>query len=520
MGDHDYIGELPDIPVSPHLPENLQTLKIILGQSKDIVYRQIRLGAVPNNPICLVYIDGLIDTKILNDQIVRSLMQFKPDHTRTGKTGLGDYILNSVLTVANVVESSHMRQVVAGILSGQVVILTDGLKIALSVDISKHPERAVSEPTTEVLVRGPREGFVETLATNITMIRRRIRHPRLRFCVLRIGRITATEVALVYIKGVASPDLVDEVKQRLERIDIDGVLESGYLEELIEDNPFSPFPQMHRTERPDRVAGSLLEGQVAVLTDGTPFVLIMPTQLGSFLNSPEDYYERYILSSGLRLLRWVSFMVSLFLPSLYIAVTTFHQEMIPPRLLISISAYRQGLPFSTLFEALLMEFTFEVLREAGVRLPKAIGQAVSIAGALVIGQSAVTAGIVSPLMVIIVAATGIASFTIPSYNMGITIRLFRFPLMLLAGAFGLFGVSVGFIMLVTHVVNLRSFGVPFLSPLSPLHPNSLKDILIRGPWWKMHSRPREYGKANLTRQAPDLKPGPKQGRNYGRSKCD
>jgi spore germination protein KA len=511
-----YTGALPDTPVSLHLDENIQQLKSILGEQVDIIYRRIRLGPSPNNPACIVYIEGLVDTPVLNEDIIKSLMLFtKQGDLKAGKSSIRDDILNSVLTASNVCESCNIKQLVASVLSGEVILLVEGLNAAFLIDIKAHAERAISEPPSEVLVRGPREGFNETLKTNMTMIRRRIKHPRLRFSTMPIGRITATDVALVYIEGIAAPDLVNEVKQRLQRIDIDGVLESGYLEELIEDHPFSPFPQMHHTERPDRVAGSLLEGQVAILCDGSPFALIMPAQLASFINSPEDHYERYILSTALRHVRWISFGISLFLPSLYIAITTFHQEMIPTRLLVSISAYRQGLPFSTLIEALMMEFIFEVLREAGVRLPRAIGQAVSIAGALVIGQSAVTAGIVSPLMVIVVAATGIASFTIPSYSLGITIRLFRFPLMLLAGAFGLFGVSIGFILLVIHTVNLRSFSVPYLSPLAPLQTKDLKDILVRAPQWKMNMRPREYGQLNPTRMAPGLKPGPQQGSNNG-----
>lgn len=510
-------GSLPDIPVNLHLVDNLRYLQTVLGEQDDIIYRDIRLGSSKNNSACIIYIEGLVDKATLNDDIIKSLMLFsKQDDLKISRTGIREFILETALTASNVVESSSLKQIVASILSGGVILLIDGLSIALMVNIRSHVERAISEPPSEVMVRGPREGFTETVQTNITMIRRRIKHPHLRIEKISIGRFTATDVSLVYIKGISSPELVEEVKQRLLRIDIDGVLDSGYLEELIEDDPFSPFPQIQHTERPDRVVGSLLEGKVALLTDGSPFALILPVPLPSFINSPEDYYERYILTTALRWVRWISFFVSLFLPSLYIAVTTFHQEMIPSRLLISISAYRQGLPFSTLIEALLMEFVFEILREAGVRLPRAIGQAVSIAGALVIGQSAVTAGIISPLMVIIVATTGIASFTIPSYNLGITIRLLRFPLMVLAGTFGLFGVSIGLIMIIIHTSKLRSFGLPYLSPLSPLHPSSLKDILIRAPWWAMDKRPAEMEVLNTNCQTPGLKPSPPKGRNkYG-----
>jgi len=270
------------------------------------------------------------------------------------------------------------------------------------------------------------------------------------------------------------------------------------------------FPQIVHTERPDRVAAGLLQGRVAILTDGTPFVLLVPGEFVTFLTSPEDYYERYMLGTFIRWVRMAAFIISLVLPSLYIAITTFHSEMIPTRLLISITSYRQGLPFPTLAEALAMEFTFEILREAGVRLPRSIGQAVSIVGALVIGQSAVQAGIVSPLMVIIVAFTGIASFSFPSYNLGITIRLLRFPLMLLAGLLGLFGVMFGIIMITIHMASIRSLGVPYLASVAPVHLSDLKDVLVRAPWWAMDERPAEVSKINRRRQAPNLKPKPPQ----------
>ncbi|MDD3364031.1 MAG: spore germination protein, partial [Syntrophomonas sp.] len=386
------------------------------------------------------------------------------------------------------------------------------------IDIRHHNERSITQPDNEILVRGPREGFTETLTTNLPLLRRCVKSPNLMFEPMKIGRITATDISVAYIKGIASPDLINEVKQRLQRIDIDGILESGYLEEFIEDNPYSPFPQIMHTERPDRVAAALLQGRIAIFTDGTPFVLIVPAEFTSFLTAPEDYYERFLVGTAIRWIRMVAFAISLVLPSIYIAVTTFHVEMIPTRLLISITSYRQGLPFPTLMEAFMMELTFEILREAGVRLPRSIGQAVSIVGALVIGQAAVQAGIVSPLMVIIVAFTGIASFAFPSYNLGISIRLLRFPLMLLAGLLGLFGMMFGIILISIHVAGLRSLGVPYLSSLAPLHLTDLKDVLVRAPWWAMDERPAGISKINRRRQALNLKPAPppiKNGKKRG-----
>ena len=502
---------LKQTAVSLKLKDNYDLLKNTLGQNGDVVLRSFCLGMNEGYPALIVYIENMVDKTMLNNNIMKPLM-FESMDANLKPTGKSIYevVMNSALAVSNVTNTRKMDEVVAAILSGGVILLVDGLADAFIIDIRHHSQRAISQPEDEILVRGPREGFVETLRENIALLRRHIKSPNLVFDDMSIGRITATDVSVVYIKGVASPPLVNQVKERLQRIDIDGILESGYLEEFIEDHPYSPFPQIVHTERPDRVAAGLLQGRVAILTDGTPFVLLVPGEFVTFLTSPEDYYERYMLGTFIRWVRMAAFIISLVLPSLYIAITTFHSEMIPTRLLISITSYRQGLPFPTLAEALAMEFTFEILREAGVRLPRSIGQAVSIVGALVIGQSAVQAGIVSPLMVIIVAFTGIASFSFPSYNLGITIRLLRFPLMLLAGLLGLFGVMFGIIMITIHMASIRSLGVPYLASVAPVHLSDLKDVLVRAPWWAMDERPAEVSKINRRRQAPNLKPKPPQ----------
>lgn len=493
--------------VSARLQDNLDYLQRVLGQSQDIVFRSFNLGAEADIRALIIYIENMVNKDFLQSNILKPLMYDSLQSDLIVKEDyLHDQLLNSMLAVANVTEAPNLKQVVGGIFSGLTVLIVDGLDTAFIIDIIEHTERDITEPDAEVLVRGPREGFTETLDTNIVMVRRRLKSPQLKFEFLDIGRVSATKVSIVYLQGIALPDMVNEVRERLGRIDIDGILESGYLEEFIEDQPFSPFPQILHTERPERVAGMLLEGRIAIFTDGTPIVLVVPVGIASFLMSPEDYYERYMFGTPIRWLRYISFALSILLPSLYIAITTFHQEMIPTTLLISIASFRMGVPFSTLTEALLMEFIFEVLREAGIRLPRFAGQAVSIVGALVIGQAAVQAGLVSPLMVIVVAGTGIASFTFPAYNLALALRLLRFPLMLLAGTLGLFGVMFGIIMISIHAAGLRSFGLPYLSSLAPLHLSNLKDILIRAPWWAMDDRPAGISKLNRRRQAMNLKP--------------
>lgn len=507
--------QLAGVSLSASLEENLDFIGDLLGHNKDVIMRRFLLGTSPKILSAIIYIDGLSDNIIISNIMKALMLDMHEDSRQLSPSDLRDYIFETAVTIPNIKSTRQMDEVATAILSGYAVLMLKGLDDAVIIDIRGHKERSIAEPESEVLIRGPREGFTETLETNLSMIRRKIKSPNLTFINISIGKLTMTQVSVVFIKGLASPDLVEEVKQRLQRIKIDGILESGYLEEFIEDNPYSPFPQMHHTERPDRVAAGLLEGRVVIMSDGTPFALIVPAEITSFLTSPEDYYDRYYLGTLILWVRYIAFAVSLLLPSFYIAITTFHQEMIPARLLISIASYRQGLPFPTLLEALIMEFTFEVLREAGTRLPRAVGQAVSIVGALVIGQAAVQAGIVSPLMVITVAFTGIASFTTPSYNLGITIRMLRFPLMLLAGILGLFGVMFGIIIIHIHAAKIRSFGLPYLSSLSPLHWSDIKDVLVRGPWWTMDTRPFELGERNFRRQSPGLRPSPFQDNNTG-----
>ncbi|MDP4158068.1 MAG: spore germination protein, partial [Bacillota bacterium] len=306
--------------------------------------------------------------------------------------------------------------------------------------------------------------------------------------------------------------VVKEVHHRLDKIDIGGVLESGYIEELIQDDTFTPFPTIFNSERPDVVAACLLEGRVAILVDGTPFVLVVPSLFIQNFQVPEDYYQRADISSLLRLLRVICFLIALLGPSFYIAVTTYHQEMLPTSLLISLAAQREGVPFPAFVEAVMMEVAFEILREAGIRMPRAVGQAVSIVGALVLGQAAVEAGIVSASMVIVVSLTAIANFVFPAYNMAISIRMLRFGMMLLAASFGLYGITVGILALLLHLNSLRSFGIPYMAPMSPLIPDDLKDTVIRFPQWALFSRPRLISQKNINRQASPSASRPEPGK--------
>jgi spore germination protein KA len=343
----------------------------------------------------------------------------------------------------------------------------------------------VEQSDVEPVVRGPKESFVEVIPTNIGMIRRRIHSPNLVFEQIDLGCITETKICIVYIKGICSEELSNEVRMRIKKIKMDGILESSYIEEQIQDSRYSLFPQIRTTERPDSVAASLLEGRAAIIVDNTPVVMIAPGEFFSLLQSAEDYYNRYSFSSLVRLLRFFAFTLALILPAVYIAVVNYHQEMIPTSLLASIVASRSNVPLPAFLEALSMEITFEILREAGVRLPRQVGQAVSIVGALVIGQAAVQASIVSPLMVIVVALTGISSFCIPQYSLALPVRVMRFALMILAAMLGLFGVMIGILFLMMHLFSIESFGKPYMAPIGPLRASGLKDTVLRYPWWSL-----------------------------------
>ncbi len=495
------------IPISNNLEQNRLALKNYLGDSPDIIYREVKIGK-PGIQALVVYIDGLADTDSIAENVLKSLI-FEArniDPARLKQSAI-DTIKEHALTITAVRETDSFQKLLSYLLSGDTVIFVQGLEAAIAVSArSGSVHRNVSEPVTEAVIRGPRQGFIENLRLNTALIRQRIKNPKLRFEELTVGSITQTEICIAYLDGLADKKLIDEVKTRIARIKIDGILESGYIEEFINDAPFSPFPTIQTTERPDVVAAALLEGRVAILTDGTPMALIVPATFIQFLQSAEDYYQTFIFASFIRMLRYFSFFVALFLPSLYIAVTTFHQEMLPSTLALSFAAARQGVPFPAFVEALIMEIAFEILREAGLRLPRPVGQAVSIVGALVIGEAAVRASIVSPAMVIIVSGTAIASFTIPGYVFGLSVRLLRFPIMALSASLGFFGLMMGGFILFVHMASLRSFGVPYLAPIAPANWQGQKDTFIRVPWWAMIRRPLDTGHQDPVRAGRGQKP--------------
>ncbi|MCQ6557984.1 spore germination protein [Paenibacillus mendelii] len=507
-------------PLTADLDVNARVIGDRLGGSLDIVLRELRSAGKESIRLIVVYIDSIVDHRMIQEGILSpladspipplDLQDSGQDNNRQGSIIVG--IAKHILSIGTIRSITTIEEALEALLGGSCLILAESEQTALAADVSGGEQRAVTEASTQTVIRGPQHSFTENCMTNIGLLRRIIRSSELRIHCLYIGRHTNTRIAVVYIEGIADAGVVNEMNRRLRAIDIDGVLESGYVEEFIQDKTFTPFPTLMNVERPDVVAAGLLEGQVAVIVDGTPFVLLAPVTFFKFFQSAEDYYQRYDISTFLRMLRHFAFVVSMLLPATYIAVTTFHQEMLPTTLLISLAAQREGVPFPALAEALLMEITFEVLREAGVRMPRAIGPAISIVGALVLGQAAVQAGLVSPAMVIAVSFTAISNFVTPQFNIAIAARLIRFSLMLLAGALGFFGIITGIIVVLTHLAGLRSFGVPYMTPAAPLLPSSLKDILIRVPRWAMSTRPLAIGGG---KRKKDAKAPPWQRRSSG-----
>ncbi|NRD79329.1 spore germination protein [Bacillus sp. BRMEA1] len=495
------------LAISKQYQENLDRIKSETGNSIDIVIRQMKIGQYDG---ALVFVDGLVDGKGINDYILESFMEPK---ALMDDIDLFQFVMDKIVAVGSVHTITNWNQVYEFLLSGCSVIFLDGSQKAIVGETRGGEVRPVLEPSSQLSIRGPKDSFNETIRTNTALIRRRIKSPNLWVESMKIGTVTQTDVAIMYVKGIANDKIIDEVRQRLQRINIDSIIDSGYIEQLIEDQTFTFFPTTYHTERPDVVSAQLVEGRIAVIVDGSPFVLTVPALFVQFFQAPDDYYYRFDLSTSIRILRILAFLIALIGPSLYIAATTFHQEMIPTTLAIAIAAQRENVPFPAFVEALIMEVTFEILREAGLRLPRAVGQAVSIVGALVIGQAAVQANIISPIMVIVVSITAIANFSTPVFAMAISARLLRFVLMAMATFIGFYGIMIGIMFMVIHLCSLRSFGVPYMAPLAPFNPENQQDVFIRFPLWAFKDRPKFISKGNTVRTGSNQKPSPPEQSN-------
>ncbi|WAH35650.1 spore germination protein [Alicyclobacillus dauci] len=483
-----------------NLDETVRFFRDMLGQNSDFLVRDLEV--FDGHRASIVAFENFAVRQLVNDNVLKPLMERPRDFRKKRYRAheLEEIVSKRALYYDNVRFERRLVKIMEALIRGDSIVLVEGFRDAILVGIRNVDKRSVSPPQTEPVIRGARDGFIESLGTNITLIRYRLQTANFRIKFKTVGRLTKTRVAVCYIEGICRPALVEEVEDRLEAIDIDAVLDSGILEQFIEDNHWSPFPQVQNTERPDKCVANLLEGRVVILVDGTPFALIVPAVFVQFYQTMDDYSERWVMGSLMRFIRLMALIFSLVFPSLYVSVIAFNPELIPTKFAVAVAGGRAGVPFPAVVEVVFMDLVMEILREATIRLPEQVGGALSIVGVLVIGQSAVAAGFVSPITVVVIALTTIGSFATPAYNAAIALRILRFVLTVLAGFFGLWGVMIGLILISGHMLSLRSFGVPYLSPFVPSTEwRDIKDALWRAPVWWMQKRPAQTHPINDVR---------------------
>ncbi|NLI61232.1 MAG: spore germination protein [Clostridiales bacterium] len=479
--------------ISKELYQNQQRIKqkFSIPKNKDIIIRDLKIGG--KTEAFIVYVDGMADRKTINDYILGPLMAEGPLRTEpcfkeSEDHFFIDYILKNVLSVNNIIKATTYDEVILQVLNGLTALFVDDSDVCIIIESQGYEKRTVDQPITETVISGPHEAFTESLRTNLTLVRRIIRNQNLLTEILPIGKTDNSKCGIMYIDGVVNNKVVDEVKRRIESIDIDFIMGSGMLNQLIEDHPFAIFPQILTTERPDRTASFLMEGKVIIICDGTPYASVVPVTFFHMFHSSEDSFMRWQFGTFIRFIRLMAFGLALFLPAFYIALTLYHPEAVPTELLLAIERSRENVPFPVIVEILLMEISFELIREAGVRVPDVIGQTLGIIGALILGQSAVAANLVSPILVIIVSITGLGNFAMPSYYMGVAIRILKFLFIFLAAIAGFYGLSLGIFIVGGFACSMKSFGIPYFAPIAPktkINP----DVIVRQPLWRQTMRP-------------------------------
>ncbi|PKM86000.1 MAG: spore germination protein [Firmicutes bacterium HGW-Firmicutes-12] len=476
--------------VDPELKVNKEYINEIyfLPKNKDVIIRDFIIQLDGPKRAFAVFVEGISDRNTVNENVLKPLMLHSGLQEKINAIDVAEYLKTQIVYGNQTDVHDKYQDIIPQINYGSTAVFIEGVPRCLIVETKGWDRRSIGKSETEQVIRGPHEAFNETLRSNTGLLRKAIRNHNLITEFSKIGARNETDVAIMYLIDLANPNLVEEVKRRLKSISTDYVGESGILEQFIEDHPFMPIPQVLVTERPDRTTSFIMDGKVAVLLDGNPNVLIVPADLFSLLHSPEDYYLRMPYGNMVRLLRVIAVFIALITPALYVGVTIFHQEMIPTDLILAIAAGRETVPFPTIVEVFFMEFAFEMIREAGVRVPGVIGNTLGIVGALILGQAAVQAGIVSPILIIVVALTGLASFAIPNYSMSFAFRGIRFIFTGLAAIFGFFGITAGLFILLNGITSMKSFGVPLLAPIGP-RTKSGPDIVMRGPVWSMEERP-------------------------------
>ena len=485
---------------------NLEYLKYKYNAliNSDVKFREFQFAVQDKQyNACIIYIDGMVNSQIINDFILKPLMLLDKGNKhksvptaisnnitvrKVKKFNLEDYVYNSLIPQNDIKKVSEFSEIISDINSGNCALLIDTMAGAFSLDVKGFKHRGVSEPQNEIVVRGSQEAFVEVIRVNTSILRRLVNSENLIVENSTVGKISKTKVAICYLKNIANDDLVGEVKYRINNLDIDSLVSSGQLEQLIQDNGSTSFPQMISTERPDKVVNLLFEGRVAIIINGSPYVLVCPGIFVDFISSPEDLNLKYQFSNILRVIRIIAIFFSLLLPGLYIAITTYHPELIPTELLFAIAASRESVPFPIIFEIVVMEISFELIREAGLRVPSPIGPTIGIVGALILGEAAVSASIVSPILIIVVSITAICSFAVPDYSLSFTLRFLRFLFLFLGYIAGFLGIAFGLFVYCAILAGLKSFGVSYLSPYFPCENKDTESTIFLKPIWLREKR--------------------------------
>ncbi|QAA31032.1 spore germination protein [Clostridium manihotivorum] len=490
--------------VSPKLAANLDRIKteFDFANNNDIKIRNFKIAQKID--AFIIYIDGMVDKIFISDFIIRPLMKttsFNEYFANANSLEIYDYILSNIITANEVSKFTDFSDILIQILIGNSALFIEGSNQCIIIDSKGFEKRSVEKPTAEGVILGSQEGFTENMRTNTSLIRRIVKNQKLKAELLKISRTNQAFCTLMYIDGIVNPDLVNEAKRRLTSIDTDFISGGGMLSQYIEDHNYSIFPQVLHTERPDRTARYLSEGRIAIITEGSPFICIAPVTLFDFIHAEEDKTLRWQYGAFLRIVRILGMAVTVLAPALYIAISLFHHEAIPTELLIAMSSAKEEVPFPTVMEILMLEFSFELIREGGIRVPGVIGQTLGIVGALILGQAAVAAKLVSPILIIVVAITGLGSFAIPNYSIALGLRMLRFLFILLASLLGFLGITQGIVVIGALACSMKSFGVPFLSPIAPTT-KDFSSLLVRKPMELESMRPDFLNALNKRRQNP------------------
>lgn len=503
---------LPDIVLNGSLAKNLEMLNPFIEKSVDVVNRGFLLDG-GDIAVQVIYLNGVPDPATLHEHILKPLI----NNDRLSAS-LKHHLSNPIqalasmaLEVGSIKTVARLPDLVHSIYDGMVVIMVDGSQSALSVDIHGGQVRAVEEPPGEKGTRGARDGFVESLDINIALVRRRFRDPRLVVEKTMVGQRSRTPVALLFVEDVAAPEIVQEVRDRLARINTDVVQASGFVEQFIEDNPYSVFPQMWTSERPDKVLPNLSEGRVAIIVDGTPTILYAPGLFVQFMQASEDYMQRVYTGSYIRALRFLAFFTAISLPAVYISLLSFQPELLPIDLMVSLAQARKEVPFPVVVETLIQEVIIQIVVEAGMRMPQPIAQTTGVVAGIILGQAAISAKLASPGVIVIIAITTICTFALPNQPIVDATRVLRLPLLLLSSTMGLFGFSMGWLFILAHLAGLESFGTAYFSPLAPMRYQDIKDSFIRSFMWKMDRRPASIPTQDKVRQGSTRGEDPRHG---------